>query len=728
MATLISSPRIYIADENGDPIVGAKLYTSITGTTTPLVTYSDAALTIPHANPIISDANGYFPAIYPDPDLGAIKFRFFDANDVNLGIDTDPAYAPADALTQDEVGAALYPPNDAEDAADVTPSGPYEAYDARRYGVVMDASGAAAANATILNDLAAAAWPFAITLKFPDGDVYIDDQIDLSAGKVSLEFSEHTAMHYTGTADQPAVIIGGGASVANFSLDCDTTHDWSDEDCVGLRLVNCRRRDIHIRRLVGFTINLQAWGSSTSGIGYNTISVLQSFDAAYHVDIHSTVANGWINENYWYLNGIDNTSSFPTDIDSYGVRIKAESGAYTGINSNVFYKPCFELEDGDSGVERIPVWLDNAGLRNVFHDARVESGRGAVMKVSSDTFAVIGNKLDVLTLIGSQFTGEPSPVLVLNTDGGLGFDNTVSTPRFGSDLLATWNSGDLAQQSFASTAARIQTQGVFYEHASDDAGVERYDGVAKILHRGIYLGGISSALGVFVDTTTHKEFILKINSATGANAAIVCYDANGAVLDDGDAGEPHVSGGSSALTADATWGFSYRTTGGNLGLLKFRVGSTVKKIKVLVNGTDAGVSVSSFSIAAVQQTIRPHAINVWSGFPGERLIDDIPSTLRNGGYTQRGMTAYNDDAASAVASYWQCTASGWNASAWVLSTAYVLGQMAENDTGKIYVCIVAGTSAGSGGPTGTGSSITDGTVTWKYIGTLATWTAGPSNP
>ena len=31
-----------------------------------------------------------------------------------------------------------------------------------------------------------------------------------------------------------------------------------------------------------------------------------------------------------------------------------------------------------------------------------------------------------------------------------------------------------------------------------------------------------------------------------------------------------------------------------------------------------------------------------------------------------------------------------------------------------YVCTVAGTSAASGGPTGTGTGITDGTVTWDY--------------
>ena len=53
--------------------------------------------------------------------------------------------------------------------------------------------------------------------------------------------------------------------------------------------------------------------------------------------------------------------------------------------------------------------------------------------------------------------------------------------------------------------------------------------------------------------------------------------------------------------------------------------------------------------------------------------------------------------------------------AWASGTTYKVNDQRTNDSGKLYLCTVAGTSAGSGGPTGTGSSITDNTVTWKYI-------------
>lgn len=53
--------------------------------------------------------------------------------------------------------------------------------------------------------------------------------------------------------------------------------------------------------------------------------------------------------------------------------------------------------------------------------------------------------------------------------------------------------------------------------------------------------------------------------------------------------------------------------------------------------------------------------------------------------------------------------------AWVALTLYALGDRRSNG-GNVYLCITAGTSAGSGGPSGTSSDITDGTVHWKWLG------------
>lgn len=65
---------------------------------------------------------------------------------------------------------------------------------------------------------------------------------------------------------------------------------------------------------------------------------------------------------------------------------------------------------------------------------------------------------------------------------------------------------------------------------------------------------------------------------------------------------------------------------------------------------------------------------------------------------------------------WDVTASSQRATAaWTISTAYVVGDRRTNDSGKSYVVVTAGTSAGAGGPTGTGANIVDGTVHWDYV-------------
>jgi len=58
------TPNLRAVDNDGVPISGAKLYFYETGTSTPLATYSDEALTSANSNPVVADANGFFDRIY----------------------------------------------------------------------------------------------------------------------------------------------------------------------------------------------------------------------------------------------------------------------------------------------------------------------------------------------------------------------------------------------------------------------------------------------------------------------------------------------------------------------------------------------------------------------------------------------------------------------------------------------------------------------------------------
>lgn len=55
--------------------------------------------------------------------------------------------------------------------------------------------------------------------------------------------------------------------------------------------------------------------------------------------------------------------------------------------------------------------------------------------------------------------------------------------------------------------------------------------------------------------------------------------------------------------------------------------------------------------------------------------------------------------------------------AWAATTAYLAGIDRVTNSGKAYVCITSGTSAGSGGPTTTAADITDGAAHWRHMGT-----------
>ena len=52
---------------------------------------------------------------------------------------------------------------------------------------------------------------------------------------------------------------------------------------------------------------------------------------------------------------------------------------------------------------------------------------------------------------------------------------------------------------------------------------------------------------------------------------------------------------------------------------------------------------------------------------------------------------------------------------WAASTSYAVGDLVQNDSGKVYQCDTAGTSASSGGPTGTGANISDNSARWDYL-------------
>lgn len=84
---VIALPRV--TDANGDAVSGAKAYFYQKGTTTPVTVYSDEALSVPHASPLVADSGGVFAQVFHG-GATEVKAVVQDADDAAL-YTLDPA-------------------------------------------------------------------------------------------------------------------------------------------------------------------------------------------------------------------------------------------------------------------------------------------------------------------------------------------------------------------------------------------------------------------------------------------------------------------------------------------------------------------------------------------------------------------------------------------------------------------------------------------------------------
>lgn len=128
MARIFQLPR-QVPIDGGVVSPGAKANFHLTGTTTDTNTYTDAALTTPHANPVVADAAGVFATIYLDPDV-IYALTLDDAADALIYTE-DPIQ---DALTQANIALILTPQTTTESNEGITPvSLQYDELNAFRY-------------------------------------------------------------------------------------------------------------------------------------------------------------------------------------------------------------------------------------------------------------------------------------------------------------------------------------------------------------------------------------------------------------------------------------------------------------------------------------------------------------------------------------------------------------------------------------------------------------------
>lgn len=551
-----------------------------------------------------------------------------------------------------------------------------------------------------------------------DGTFNITDTVTIPPTFEVLDFGGGT-ISYSGTQDRAALVVGNNAAslttakVKQVKVISATTSNWLDLDYIGVQLYAHRFCDIQIEFVRGFHTGVQCRGDG-SGWAYNNVRLGYVVNNKYGINLHSVGgSSGFVNENLFIGGEFQIGSGINDSEDAWGVLFSTEGGSpYLNHNRNVFLKPSFEMGNAVSGTVREPVLFDGCGQQNRIVGARVETGRGGIATFQNNAAATL-NIVEVGYLGGSFITRTI-------TETGGAFGNFLTQENITQSFMPSWHSGPLVDRISAYDATNTYVTGDLLLARSGVGFPAAFTTSIRARENSVEIPA-GRAIGTRVSTVSRKRFLVKI--ATPGNSGrvfVTAYDASGAQL-------PTTTDYVNGLTASVSFGGGWQTTSDGFKDVQFSVTDAVKSVIVLITGGTASANVSSFQIIGLDQT-NDGGLNCSSGLDGDRFARFCASGGPGSGIVgryRRGEMIYNAAAASAAPIGYPCFTTGYLAEAWAISTAYEVGQLRLNGS-NVYVCRTAGTSAGAGGPTGTGTSIADGTVVWDYKGLQATFGTGPN--
>lgn len=493
-----------------------------------------------------------------------------------------------------------------------------------------------------------------------------------TTGTITIESGINVLMDspikYYGVANIPALVIGesGVANYANLKLNVirNTQSDWTNESCIGIQIKNLMSdANCRIDASGNFTIGTQFLGIQ-QGVSYNVVHLGELYNNKYGLDLvsDSTGGSGWVNENLFLGGRFSCFTGIGVGHSRYGIRIRSAGGAYISNNNNIFHKPSFELNATVAGVgEAVPILIED-GNGNRFYDCRSELNSTTFMRCtnqSSNNFAHVGYgliaNLDDQSVYPSNFIT-------------LGY---TEANEYGKEIF---NSGALHKNAcYYDGATKINIPKVHISASSGGGVLTNNNGINLAANYLELDKSFGRAVGIFVDTTIQKRFVVRkdVESGYGGRIAIRCYDAAGTVLDNAGAGHPYVKGRASNVpTYNTAYGKTYYTGVDTEADFYFEVGTDVKQIAILLaNGTES-LRIRNFVIYSLNGVA-----STWVGYeeiiPGANLGTAAP------------------------------TAGTWAVGRRVINAVPTVGQP------KAWICTVEGTMGTLSGVTG---SITSGTA------------------
>lgn len=588
-------------------------------------------------------------------------------------------------------------------------------------------------------DRAEAACPVGGTIYLPAGTYLISDTWTVPATKgIVCEPGTWIVCDTssTFTADRPIVSyengttnvantggIRGGLNIRDKKA---TAANWSSAAFCALQIRNCSQRSFELGKIQHVASGLKMYAGDGESCGMNRITAdeFRTCKRAVRLEIDGT---GWINSNHFKWGETANVGAVTPAEDACAAEIRQTSGTTNNLDKNHFEVASMEV--ATSGTESL-AWL-YAGKNNTFTVGHTEN-LVYMASVFATEGAVTGNAFYARSPAGTT-TQPPGIYPPQSAPGNEWWGNVVyssTNPQPGRE----WHSGNLAD--------------LMYE--VDGAGAVAFPGVALVgWNTGVIAasdngptvyayGGAHSDRAVdfpndhypaiYVDTTKHKTLRVSFQPPDGISQASYPRIAIAAFQSDGTKYLPN-SNSADAFRVTFREGAPTAILGNGWSLpgaaqtatRTVSVDDTVAYILVAISG---GSKCKSFSIATPPGTQVEEPLHVWTTLRdrGQAMGTAAPATK---GTYPLGFRIANRATGATLG--WRCTTAGTMAPAWAPSTAYVAGQLVKNDTNKIYVCVTAGTSAGSGGPTGTGTAIADGTAVWNYYDALAVFTAETGN-
>ncbi len=547
-----------------------------------------------------------------------------------------------------------------------------------------------------------------------------------------------------------------------------------------IRFGNCLYSTIDIVKAAGAAIGIALHATTGGIVAHNNIKIGSMTDNRYHVSLRGGLSNGWVNENrFWGPQNYSCGSGFNRGGSSWVVRTSVEAGGgSTEQNNNIFIHPCIQQANQSGGAwasgltlgvgehvntagrdyvttvagvtsggapshtsgtaasgtatlaysgvfRRGHVLIDGGGSYIKMSAARSENMYGVPITVAGAS-AALGENCDLEYLV---FSGQVLPPDIPNhvhtevlAPSNLGQKAITANVKWASlENISTFSVGSIHNSVIIGSTGKL-CAGMQAINTANVVGALSlpgvYNGNAILTKYGLYQSYSNVGnLGLILPVT---DYFRKWRITTNGRSATVGGQLVFSALDKDFKRLTHQVGNLAfhASHGVVSAGTNYNNTAWQTNNHGTSFVEAARSDVVYLTVTCLVGQLENISVSPIRT--RFSYGDVALGGPPDPLCMDarggqryVSGTVVAGAFPFVGERIH--DVASATS--YRVTTAGIIAPDWVTATAMVIGEYRSN-AGHIYSSAAAGTT-GATAPTHTSGSVSDGTVTWDYVGPTA---------